>query len=120
MGVGSLPASVLHPARIDRTLVIQWSVFALSIVIVFAPIVPIIYQSFIDRPIYDTGHEATLQNYTNLFSSPELPQSFSIRSPLPFWPRSFRRSWVRYSPCCSVAPTCRANAYSAAFCCIRI
>lgn len=73
MGVGSLPASVLHPARIDRTLVIQWSVFALSIIIVFAPIIPIVYQSFIDRPIYDAGHEATLQNYTNLFSSPELP-----------------------------------------------
>ena len=45
-------------------------VFAISLfVLLAAPVIPIVYQAFIDRPIYDTGAIFTLRNFANLFSS---------------------------------------------------
>ena len=54
--------------RIDRSTLIQWGIFATTITLVAAPIVPIVYQSVIDRAIYDQGHELTFQNYVDLFT----------------------------------------------------
>lgn len=67
--VGALPARVTHPGIIDRSRMIQWLIFITTIVVVSAPILPIVYQSLIDRPIYDTGHVLTLRNYAKLFTN---------------------------------------------------
>lgn len=72
--IGSLPERILNPGTITRVLVLQWSVFLLTIALVVAPILPIIYQSLIDRPLYDTGQVFTLGNYAKLFASEELQE----------------------------------------------
>jgi iron(III) transport system permease protein len=69
----TMRSSILGSLGLDRSLLIQWSIFAITIVIVALPIAPIIYQSLIDRPIYDAGQLFTLQNYVDLFAYPELP-----------------------------------------------
>lgn len=48
----------------------RWiQVFGLGLVglLVIAPIIPIIYQSLIDRPLYESGAALTLENYAELF-----------------------------------------------------
>jgi iron(III) transport system permease protein len=48
---------------------IQYGLSVLTIFLVLAPIIPIVYQSFIDRALYDAGHQLTLQNYARLVQS---------------------------------------------------
>lgn len=59
-------------ARINRSLLIQLMIAIVTIVVVFAPIVPLLYQSIIDRPLYEDGAVLTGANYLNLFSSPAI------------------------------------------------
>ena len=69
---GALPGYITNPRQITRSTVIYWSVFVVTLVLVVAPVLPIIYQSFIDRPLYDRGQILTLQNYKDLFASEQL------------------------------------------------
>jgi iron(III) transport system permease protein len=46
---------------------IQGAVFIVVVFLVVGAIFPIIYQSFIDRPLYEAGQHFTLQNYVRLF-----------------------------------------------------
>jgi len=69
---GALPDYITHPRQINRSTVIYWSVLVVTLVLVLAPILPIVYQSFIDRPLYDSGQVLTLQNYKDLFASEQL------------------------------------------------
>lgn len=46
---------------------IQGAVFIVVVFLVVGSIFPIIYQSFIDRPLYEAGRQFTLQNYVRLF-----------------------------------------------------
>lgn len=55
-----------NAAGLDRSLLIQWSTFAATIVLVIGPLLPIIYQSFVDRPLYRDGQLFTLGNYTSI------------------------------------------------------
>lgn len=57
----------------NRARLLQWSIFLITIPLVLAPILPIIYQSFIDRPLYDRGAVFTLDAFRRLFTHPELP-----------------------------------------------
>jgi iron(III) transport system permease protein len=57
-----------RPFGIGRDLCVQYLVLALVAVLVLAPIVPTLYQSFLDRPLYEAGGLLTLDNYANLFS----------------------------------------------------
>src|SRR5690349_12818482 len=47
---------------------IQWGVALFTLVIVAAPLLPVLYQSFIDRPLYDSGQQLTLANFHRLFA----------------------------------------------------
>lgn len=49
---------------------IQYSVAGFAVILVLAPILPIIYQSLLDRPLYDSGGILSLDNYIKLFSDP--------------------------------------------------
>ncbi len=46
----------------------QYGVLAFLAVLVLAPIVPTLYQSFIDRPLYEDGGVFTLDGYKALFT----------------------------------------------------
>jgi iron(III) transport system permease protein len=47
---------------------------AVTTVLVLAPILPIVYQSLLDRPLYDASGQVSLENYRNLFTSREFQQ----------------------------------------------
>lgn len=49
--------------------VIQLGMALATVLIVVGPIVPIVYQSFIDRPIFEAGQNLTFANYSNLAAS---------------------------------------------------
>lgn len=50
-----------------RTILITTTVALVTTVLVIAPVAPILYQSLIDRPLYDSGQVLTLANYARLF-----------------------------------------------------
>jgi len=53
---------------IRRDNVIQYLTLAVLAILVLAPVVPILYQSVVDRPLYEAGGIFTLDNYTSLFT----------------------------------------------------
>lgn len=67
--MGSRSASITGlPSRsLSRALVIQTLVGALTVAMVAAPLFPILYQSFVSRPLYEEGGILTLANYQRLF-----------------------------------------------------
>jgi iron(III) transport system permease protein len=49
---------------------IQYGLALVTVLVVLGPILPILYQSVIDRPIYATGQELTTANYRAILSAP--------------------------------------------------
>jgi iron(III) transport system permease protein len=68
------PAESFEPPRyrrirgIGRDTVVQYAVLAFLAVLVLAPIVPTLYQSIRNRPLYEAGGAFTLSGYTDLFT----------------------------------------------------
>jgi len=48
---------------------IQYGTALLTLVLVAAPLLPVLYQSVVDRPLYDAGKELTLANFARLAST---------------------------------------------------
>lgn len=61
---------------IDRSRLIFWGVAALTTVLVAGPIVPIVIQAFLDKPLYDSSAGLTLGNFTRLASEPGMARVF--------------------------------------------
>ena len=59
-----------------RADVIQWGVFAFTIFLVLAPLVPIMVQAFLDAPLYRASAHPTLGNFGKLLANPDLPGVF--------------------------------------------
>lgn len=53
---------------VGRDRVVQYAVFVVLAIFVIAPIVPILYQSFRDAPLYAANGLFTIDNYVHLFS----------------------------------------------------
>ncbi|MEU4427198.1 iron ABC transporter permease [Actinoplanes sp. NPDC024001] len=51
-----------------RELWVQYAVLALLALLVLAPVVPTLYQSVLDRPLYEAGGVLTADNYVRLFT----------------------------------------------------
>lgn len=49
-----------------REQIIQYGIATLTILLVTSPLIPVLYQSVIDRPLYDAGHKLTLSNFSRL------------------------------------------------------
>lgn len=64
-GAGAYNAPIIR-----RTVLIQYGVALLTVILVAAPLVPILYQSLLDRPLYDSGAIFTLDNFVRLFGNP--------------------------------------------------
>jgi iron(III) transport system permease protein len=53
---------------VGRDRVVQYAVLIILAVFVIAPIIPILYQSFRDQPLYDAAGLFTFANYAHLFA----------------------------------------------------
>lgn len=62
----STPAGLPPKRRRGRDTSIQYGTALLTIVLVTAPLLPLIYQSLVDRALYDAGHQLTLANFGRL------------------------------------------------------
>lgn len=58
----------------NRALLIQWVVALVTVALVVAPLAPVLWQSLVDRPLYEDGGLLTLANYARLFSHAEFYQ----------------------------------------------
>ncbi len=64
------PAVALAPARrLDRGAVLQWAIAVFTAVLVLAPLVPVLVQSLMGRPLYDGIGAFGAQNYVRLLTS---------------------------------------------------
>jgi iron(III) transport system permease protein len=70
MSEAALPRAGIAP-RFDRGAAIQWATAVVTVVVVLLPIVPVLVQALIDRPIYDQGRTATLANFAHLVADPD-------------------------------------------------
>ncbi len=53
---------------VGRDRVVQYAVLGVVTLLVLAPIVPILFQAFVDRPLYEAGGMFTLHGYIRLFT----------------------------------------------------
>lgn len=61
---------------IDRSRLIYWGVTALTLVLVAGPILPILLQAFLDKPLYDGTASLTLGNFARLATEPGMLRIF--------------------------------------------
>src|SRR5919206_740580 len=72
-------AVVAQPRDLEATtgrgiswdLPVQWVVAVVAAILVIFPLAPILFQSFLDRPLYEADRAFTLGNYTRILSSGE-------------------------------------------------
>ncbi|WP_405646351.1 ABC transporter permease [Streptomyces sp. NBC_00019] len=62
------PPRYRRPLGIGRDQAVQYAVLAFLAVLVLAPIVPTLYQSVRNRPLYEAGGAFTLSGYARLFT----------------------------------------------------
>ncbi|WP_101340917.1 ABC transporter permease [Cereibacter azotoformans] len=61
---------------IDRSRLIYWGVASLTTVLVLGPILPIVTQAFLDKPLYDGTAGFTFENFARLVREPGMAQVF--------------------------------------------
>lgn len=70
--MASLPRPIPTPSgrdnRFSRALIIQSLVAVATVILVAAPLAPVLWQSLIDRPLYEAGGLFTAENYVRLLS----------------------------------------------------
>ncbi|SDN75761.1 iron ABC transporter permease [Ensifer sp. YR511] len=52
-----------------RSIAIQYGLSLVTVLLILSPIVPLFYQALIDRPLYRSGHEFTIENFAELVTS---------------------------------------------------
>jgi iron(III) transport system permease protein len=57
-----------RPLGLPRERWVQYAVLVFLAVLVLAPVVPTLYQSILDRPLYEVGGILTAENYVRLFT----------------------------------------------------
>src|SRR4051812_1091409 len=58
------------PLSFDRP--VQWLLAALAAVLIVGPLLPILLQSLVDKPLYEPDRAFTLGNYTRILGSAEV------------------------------------------------
>lgn len=64
--LGSSAVDALPKPLPGRDTVIQYGMALLTVVLIAAPLLPVLYQSFLDRALYDSGQQLTLGNFGRL------------------------------------------------------
>lgn len=49
---------------------IQWGTWLVVVLLIFGPIIPVVYAGFVDRPLYESGGTLTLGNFAALGKDP--------------------------------------------------
>ena len=76
-GAADPPAGEVGGSRLMRDLVarrpviIRWLIAIGLFTLLVSPMLPLLYQSFIDRPLYDADPVFTIHNFTHLYSDPQ-------------------------------------------------
>lgn len=68
-------AGALAARRVDRGAVLQWAVALFTVVLVLAPLAPVVLQSLMAKPLYDGIGAIGLVNYERLFTNPALREA---------------------------------------------
>lgn len=63
---GPRPAGVVP--LFDRNIIIQWGITAITAMLVVLPLLPVFYQAFLNRPLYDETAVLTVSNFGRLFT----------------------------------------------------
>jgi iron(III) transport system permease protein len=63
------PLPVVRHRSFDR--LVQWGIFIIAAVLVIFPAWPILYQSVMDKPLYESSRIFTLNNFTRVLSNGE-------------------------------------------------
>jgi len=73
MAVAAQPREIDSASRkgVSWDLPFQWGLAVVAAVLVVFPLAPLIYQSFLDRPLYEEDKALTLSNYSRILSSGE-------------------------------------------------
>jgi iron(III) transport system permease protein len=75
-----LPSSrALRQAQAALPLAIRWAFALLLLVLLISPMLPLIYQAFIDRSLYEAGGAVTFDNFRRLFADPSF-QSATVNT----------------------------------------
>lgn len=61
--------------RPDRALLIQMAVALATLALVLGPLVPVLWQSLLDRPLYEAEPLFSLDNYIRLFGNPRFHEA---------------------------------------------
>lgn len=64
---------------------IQYGLAFVTVLVVLGPILPVLYQSVIDRPIYAVGQEFTIANYRAILSAPSFGEVVWNSLAFSFW-----------------------------------
>ncbi|MET1046977.1 MAG: iron ABC transporter permease, partial [Hyphomicrobium sp.] len=64
--LGSAAPDSLPKPLPGRDTIIQYGMALLTVVLIAAPLLPVLYQSFLDRALYDSGQQLTLGNFGRL------------------------------------------------------
>ena len=62
-------------SRVDRGAILQWGIALFTVVLVVAPLVPVILQSLMAKPLYDGIGTFSAANYAKLFTSPAVREA---------------------------------------------
>src|SRR5512138_289198 len=72
----TMPAGAAPAARwADRGTLLQWGVALFTFVLVAAPLVPVVLQSLMAKPLYDGVGAFSAVNYASLFTNPALREA---------------------------------------------
>ncbi|ORE92186.1 hypothetical protein ATO13_17689 [Stappia sp. 22II-S9-Z10] len=73
MAIDALPAPApMRTPRVDRGTAIQVLVTLTTLALVLFPILPVLYQAVLDKPLYDPAATISLSNFARLFDTPRL------------------------------------------------
>jgi iron(III) transport system permease protein len=59
----------------DRGKILQWAIAAFTVVLVVSPLIPVVLQSLMAKPLYDGVGAFSAQNYAQLFTSPAVREA---------------------------------------------
>jgi iron(III) transport system permease protein len=61
---------ILRVCYYSLPLILRWIIALILLALLISPMLPLIYQAFIDRPLYESNAAGTLANFSHLFGDP--------------------------------------------------
>lgn len=68
------PAANTPVPMFDRNVAIQWGIAGITLLLVVLPLLPVLYQAFLDKPLYDETATLSLSSFSRLVSAPDFAE----------------------------------------------